>query len=191
MKNSKNIIAILIALVVLGVVLRLVNLQLGVFHIVPIGAFALMAGYISKNKLNALLVPMLTMLISDIILQLTSGNGFYDISQLFVYAGMAVFPLMGGLIKSNKPIPVLGTTLGASMIFWIISNVGVFFTGMYGFSASGFVNTFIMALPFLKNDYYATLLFFNPILINTIVAPIIFMAYGLVVEKKSTKTIFA
>lgn len=175
MHISNQQIITIISLIAAGVLCRLINLELGVFHIVPIGALALMGGYALKNKYMAILVPILTMFASDIVLQLTAGNGFYDLSQPFVYVGMAIFALLGSNMKQNAPAKVLGNTLLGSAAFWIISNLGVFAAGYYGYSFSGLTQTYTAALPFLKSD--SAMLFFNPILVNIIVAQIIFAVY--------------
>lgn len=170
---------ILITLIVAGVVARVLNLEIGVFHLVPIGALALFGGYVLKNKRLVMLIPVATMLVSDIFLEFKSaGAGFYDLSQPFVYLGMAIFGLLGSNMKSSKILPVLGNTLLGSLLFWVVSNLGVFVAGYYGYSFAGFANTFAMALPFLKNDMNSNLLFFNPILVNIIVAQITFAVYN-------------
>lgn len=175
MQSKNQQIITIISLVAAGIICRLTNLELGAFHIVPIGAFALLAGYATKNKIVASLVPILTMLLTDIFLEVTSNIGFYDISQLFVYLGMASFALIGASINKNKPATILGATLLGSLGFWIISNLGVFAAGYYGYSFAGLTQTFIAALPFLKSE--SAMLFFNPILVNIIVAQIAFGVY--------------
>ncbi len=178
MRHSKNLLFVMLTLIIAGVASRWFNVEIGVFHLVPVGAFALIGGYVIKQRHLAVLVPVLTMLISDVIIELTGGNGFYDWSQPFVYFGMAIFALLGVGMKKNKPLTVLGHTVLGSMLFWIISNFGVFVAGYYGFSFQGLMQTYTMALPFLKNDYYASSLFFNPLLVNVVVAQVAFGVYA-------------
>lgn len=186
--TTQQIITI-VGLIAAGIICRIANFELGTFHIVPLGAFALMAGYATKNKLMAILVPILTMLATDIYLEIANGSGFYDISQPFVYIGMALFAVLGTNMKKNSLGTVLGNTIAGSLGFWIISNLGVFAAGYYGYSITGLGQTFAAAIPFLKAD--SAMFFFNPILVNIIVGIILFETYKVVQTKNATKTIQA
>ncbi len=173
-------------LILAGILCRTLNFEIGDFHIVPIGALALFGGYALRNRYLSILVPVLTMFISDLYLEVTQpGFGFYDISQVFVYLGMASFAVLGCGMKSGRPLPVLGYTLTGSLVFWIVSNLGVYLAGYYGYSFSGLVTTYVMALPFRQNDAYSNLLFFNIILVNVAVAQVIFAAYHYALSRNS------
>ena len=181
----------LAALIITGILCRTLNFEIGDFHIVPVGALALFGGFALRNRYLSILVPVLTMFISDLYLELTQpGFGFYGISQLFVYSGMATFAILGNGMQSTKPLSVLGRTLSGSLLFWIISNFGVYLGGYYGYAFSGLVTTYVMALPFRQNDAYSNLLFFNIILVNVAVAQVIFAAYQYAFSKNS-KTVKA
>ncbi|OJU76305.1 MAG: hypothetical protein BGO09_15265 [Bacteroidetes bacterium 47-18] len=173
-------------LILAGILCRTLNFEIGDFHIVPIGALALFGGYALRNRYPSILVPVLTMFISDLYLEVTQpGFGFYDISQVFVYLGMASFAVLGCGMKSGRPLSVLGYTLTGSLVFWIVSNLGVYLAGYYGYSFSGLVTTYVMALPFRQNDAYSNLLFFNIILVNVAVAQVIFAAYHYALSRNS------
>lgn len=181
----------LAALIIAGILCRTLNFEIGDFHIVPVGALALFGGFSLRNRYLSILVPVLTMFISDLYLELTQpGFGFYGISQLFVYSGMATFAILGNGMQSTKPLSVLGRTLSGSLLFWIISNFGVYLGGYYGYTFSGLVTTYVMALPFRQNDAYSNLLFFNIILVNVAVAQVIFATYQYAFSKNS-KTVKA
>ncbi len=173
-------------LILAGILCRTLNFEIGDFHIVPVGALALFGGYALRNRYLSILVPVLTMFISDLYLEVTQpGFGFYGISQVFVYLGMAAFAVLGSGMRSGKPLPVLGYTLSGSLVFWIVSNLGVYLGGYYGYSFNGFMTTYLMALPFRQNDTYSNLLFFNIILVNIAVAQVIFGTYQYALSKNS------
>jgi len=181
--SSKNGLLFAIIAIVAGTLLRIFNFEIGGFHLVPIVAISLFSGAILKNKL-ALVVPVGIMLLSDIYLQLTSGTGFYGIGQLFVYGAFVLIALMGSKMNKISTVSVLGTTVSSAMIFWIVSNLGVFAGGYYGYSVFGFINTYAMALPFLQNDAAANALFFNPIFVNTLTSFVLFGAFALAANTK-------
>lgn len=60
--------------------------------------------------------------------------------------------------SSVKSISLLG--LGSSMGFFLLSNLGVFFTtSLYPMSIKGLLQCYIMALPFLTNTLISTFIF--------------------------------
>lgn len=53
---------------------------------------------------------------------------------------------------------ISGALLGA-LIFFIITNFGVWVSGMYGYSFTGLVECYILALPFFSYNLISTLIF--------------------------------
>jgi hypothetical protein len=86
----------------------------------------------------------------------TYTPGFYSVvDQLFNYAAIAGAASLGLAMKEHKALHVAGFTLGASAIFFIVSNFGFFLHGWNGYTASGFVKTYIDAIPFYRNSLIA------------------------------------
>lgn len=151
MKGNKNTFTILscTALVILAVISRIINTETHWYGFAPVVAISLFSGAILKNKAYAYLLPLAAYLLSDIFLGLfTNTQGFYGISQFFVYGAMALVVLLGTQMRQPKALRILGFTLGGSAIFWIVSNLGVFAGGFYGYSFEGLLNTYLMAIPF-------------------------------------------
>ena len=129
----------------------------------PIIAMGLFSGfYFKNNKSLALLLPLTAMIISDIIL------GFYLIS-LFVYSGL-IFIVLIGLTIPNKEYKtsfhnILAGSLASSLIFFIISNLGVFFIG-YPNTLEGLIACFIAAIPFFQTSISSDLLFTTVIFLS-------------------------
>ena len=46
-----------------------------------------------------------------------------------------------------------------AIIFFLVSNFGVWLGGSYGYNLSGFLNCYILALPFFGNTLVSTILF--------------------------------
>ena len=131
-------------LIILGISMRLLPHPA---NFAPIAATALFAGIYLPKKF-ALIIPMIAMLASDLVL------GFYLWPIMAsVYIAFAITGLLGLAIKKNKKITtVLGSTLLASIIFFIVTNWAVWaFGNMYAHNFNGLMQSYLMALPFFKN----------------------------------------
>lgn len=187
MKN--NVTTLFAVLMILAAtLLRIANIELGMFHLVPMAAISLFSGAVLKNKSLAIGVPMIAMFISDLFLQFTQGAGFYGVAQLFVYGALVLVSILGTTMKDLKTSKILGYSLGGSLLFWVISNLGVFAGGWYGYSFSGLMATFAMALPFLENEM-ATNLFVNSFVSDILGSSILFGSYALVAKTQIKKSI--
>ncbi len=123
----------------------------------PIGGLALFSGTNFKNKI-ALLIPLSAMFISDIFL------GFHK-TVPYVYTSFIIIALIGGLIKNNKWQSLLKASLISSVLFFLITNFGVWATGtMYQKNLSGLIQCYGFGLPFFRNtllsDLFYTFSFF-------------------------------
>lgn len=153
MKNNQRTIAIL--LVVLAIVSRIIGAKTGAYNFAPVVAIGLLSGALIKDVKSALLVALLGQFCADIYFQMFPtpvNTGFYGISQLFTYGGLIVASLLGIIMKKINAVNVVLYTLGASIAFFIISNLGYFAQGWNGYTAQGFVKTYVDALPFFKNS---------------------------------------
>ncbi|MEK7597125.1 MAG: DUF6580 family putative transport protein [Patescibacteria group bacterium] len=118
----------------------------------PIGGLALFSGANFKNKI-ALLIPLTAMFLSDIFL------GFHKTIP-FVYLSFIIIALIGGLIKTNKWQSLLKASLVSSVLFFLITNFGVWATGtMYQKNISGLTQSYIMGLPFFRNTILSDLFY--------------------------------
>jgi hypothetical protein len=121
-------------------------------NVACVGAIGLFAGcYLSGRR--AYLVPLAILLLSDVIGQFFSvaGMGFYQpITMAMVYAGaMAAVPVGRWIGRGNRLL--LGVPVGslvASTLFFVLSNLGVWFAGWYQLSLSGLVTCYVNAIPF-------------------------------------------
>lgn len=115
-------------------------------NMAPIGALAIFSGvYMSKKK--ALLIPLAAMFLSDLFL------GFYR-EIIWVYGSFALIGLLSAVIlkKNHQVKNVIGFTLFSSLLFYVLTNFGVWLQGtMYTKSLSGLIQCYFLALPFLRN----------------------------------------
>ncbi|MGH2575927.1 MAG: DUF6580 family putative transport protein [Ignavibacteria bacterium] len=129
----------------------------------PIVAIALFSG-VYLDKKYAFIVPIIAMLISDAIIGFHSG-------MIWVYGSFVIIAFLGLWLKSRKSAAgskkfgyIFGTALVSSVIFFIITNFGVWTSGFYGLDFKGLVECYAMAIPFFKNSvagdvFYVALMF--------------------------------
>ncbi|MCO5248312.1 MAG: hypothetical protein M9887_05110 [Chitinophagales bacterium] len=163
--NSKNVkldtgwIAI-VFIVTLAVAIRiLMNGKIPNFA--PIGALALFAGAYIQNLKTAIILPITALLLSDLVLGMHS-------TMIFVYASFFMIILFSRAINGrNKSIAkTFGSTLLASVLFFLVTNFGVWLlTGMYSMDISGLLSSYMAGVPFfrytLMGDLFYVTLFFG------------------------------
>ena len=158
---KKNYTNILLAgiLIFIAATTRVLFAEAHIYNLVPIGALGLFSGAVIKDKRYAFLLPLLAQFGADLYFQFfTTTLGFYDISQFFTYAGLAATTVLGFRMNKINAINVLGFTLGASSIFFLISNFGVWLQGWNGTGFAALVKTYTLAIPFYKNTLIGDLI---------------------------------
>lgn len=128
-------------------------------NVAPMAAMALFGGaYL--NKKYAVILPLVVMLISDLFL------GFHKTIP-FVYGSFLITSIIGMVLRSRvKPKTVVGASLLSSIIFYIVTNFGVWLTsGMYELTGLGLVRCYVLAIPFFRNtlvgDLFYTVMMFG------------------------------
>lgn len=130
---------LIITLVIFAVVSRLIPHPP---NFTPVGGVAIFAATKFYDKKFAIIIPLITLFLSDIFL------GF-SLINLFVYLS---FILISILVTISK-IQLIKKIFVASIIFFLVTNFGVWLLG-YPKTIEGFVNCFLLAIPF----YFYTLL---------------------------------
>ena len=126
----------------------------------PIIAVAILSGYFFKNIYLSFATLFISMLLADVFI------GFYD-NVFFVY--LSLFLIACVFFKISKKINfknLLVYSFVGSLIFFIISNLGVWALGShavnnipYERSLSGLIECYILALPFFGNTFLSTIIF--------------------------------
>lgn len=165
MKNYKTNFLLAIALIVFAIVTRIICVEMQWFNLAPVTAVGLFAGSVIKDKKYAFLFAILGQLGGDLYMQFfTNIPGFYGIDQAFVYLSLLAVTAIGFWMQQPKAWKVAGFSFIAAVVFFILSNFGVWVaieTGKadlfgYGTGISGLVNTYIAAIPFFKNTLIST-----------------------------------
>lgn len=116
-----------------------------------IGAIALFGGAYFKNKINAFLLPVLVLFISDLGLSLTMGMdyGFYQ-GWYYTYIAFILMVAVGKLMIGKVNLTnVVGASIVGVFIHWIVSDFGVWIgSGFYPQTLAGFWACLVAAIPF-------------------------------------------
>ncbi|MFW5656934.1 MAG: DUF6580 family putative transport protein [Bacteroidota bacterium] len=100
----------------------------------PVGAMALFGGAYFTKKWQAYLIPLAALFVSDIFVNyliLQEWMLFHSVA-FWVYGALAVNVLLARkLIKKIRIIHIAGTGLLGSLLFFAITNFGVWYTDVY------------------------------------------------------------
>ncbi len=142
---NRSLIWLAVALVVFGVIMRLLPHPA---NLAPVGAIALFGGAVLPRKLGWWL-PVVIMSMSDMLI------GFYS-GILFTWLGFLLVGLFGILLRNqNNWLRVPVGAMGSAVIFFVVSNFGVWLQGgMYAHSWAGLGQCYEMALPFFRNTFF-------------------------------------
>ena len=133
-----------LGLIVLAVATRLIPHPP---NFAPITGIALFSAARFSNKLVAIMIPFLSLFLSDLVLGLSPVN-------VFVYTGFGLILAVGFLTKRTH----MTTVLLSSVLFFIVSNLGVWFL-YYPLTLEGLMTCFALAIPFFTNTLFGDLVY--------------------------------
>jgi hypothetical protein len=127
------------------------------WNLTAVGALGLFAGARLRSR-TAFLVPLATMLISDLLLwKLLADEGFPAFGRLtpFNYGCFLLYAVIGRFL-SNKTTPlwVGGGSIAGSILFFVLTNFGVWLFGdgtSYSKDMAGLTLCYVQAIPFFQN----------------------------------------
>lgn len=145
------------AFIILGALSRLVPHPA---NFAPIAALALFGGVYLRRR-DAIIVPLLTMLVSDLFI-----SGYYGPTMFYVYGSFILIGIIGLWLRTHKsPVTILASSLFASSLFFTVTNFGVWTGNWYPHNLTGLVACYTAAIPFFRNtilgDLFYTGLFFG------------------------------
>ena len=98
-------------------------------------------------------LPML--LISFVITDFVIG---YHTGTHWTWGSVLIIGLMSQYFNKNISFRLVGALFGAS-IFFLITNFGVWASGMYGYTINGLLSTYVLAIPFFTYSLISTIVF--------------------------------
>lgn len=165
--------AILAIMMIAVAALRIPNAaQLGpLSNFTPIGAMGLFGGAHFSKHWKAFGFPLLTLLASDLIINIFVYNGQYGImygSWYWVYGGFVLIVLMGRFFLKKVSVKnVLLTGIGSTLVYWMIVDFGVFVFGCtdittgqtMNHSFASLIKCYAQGAPYMKNFLLGTLVY--------------------------------
>ena len=168
MKSNRSIIVSLILLVVVASIIR--SIPGRPYGFAPQIAMSLFAGAIIKDRKWAIILPVLSMFLSDVLYHFLYKAGITDIAgfyegqwQNYLLFGSLVF--IGFLIKKINVLNIFAGSLAGAVIYFLTSNFVVWagWQGTRGYDRpktfSGLIECYNDGLPFFYNSVLATLCF--------------------------------
>lgn len=154
---------LVLTMVLFGGILRLVPHP---WNFTPIGAMALFSGATFPRRWTAFLVPMLTLLVGDALLELVTGHGFHS-GMPVVYGCFGLTVCLGSWVRSRRSSigSVAAAATGSATIFYLITNFWVWTVStLYPKTFAGLISCYVAGLPFYGNNLaadwiYSALLF--------------------------------
>ena len=130
------------------------------WNFTPVIAVAILSGYFFKNIYLSFSILLISMLIADVFL------GFYE-NMIFVYISLLLIAFV--FFKISKKINFKNLfiySFAGSLIFFVISNFGVWILGSpgvdnlpYDKNLNGLIECYFFAIPFFGNTFFSTLIF--------------------------------
>jgi hypothetical protein len=134
MKINKSILISLVLLIIVSALYRVLPTRN--FGFAPQIAMAIFGGAMIKNKRWALLMPLLSIFISDLLYEvlflngLSTIKGFYfgegQITNYILIVGLTFF---GFLMRKPSALNIVGFSISGSLLFFITSNFFVWLGG--------------------------------------------------------------
>jgi hypothetical protein len=127
-----------------------------------VGAITLFSGSYFKNPVQSFAIPLLTLLLTDIILATTIyreySNGFLYDGWYWTYIAFAIMILVSRIIvkRVNTINFVLGS-IAVVLVHWIVTDLGVWYGSNYPQTLAGFWTVLALAIPFELRFLYGTL----------------------------------
>jgi len=118
----------------------------------PIAAMALFGG-VYFDKRYAFVVPLAAMVVSDFFI------GFHNTIP-YVYGSFVLAGLIGIWLKNHKSLGwIIGASLSSSVLFFVVTNFGVWVSGGYPQNFAGLVGCYVAAIPFFRNTVLGDLIY--------------------------------
>ena len=139
-------------------------------NVTPVGAIALFGGAYFSRKYLLLIVPFAALFLSDLVLNNTilrmyfpknEGIVFFANYMIWGYVAFFVTILIGVFfLKKVKFSNVILATLGSSLLFFLITNLGSFITSpLYPKSLTGLLSCYTAGIPFFRSTILGNLFY--------------------------------
>ncbi len=149
MPHSRTLV--IVAACVVAVLLRVIDNP--VANLSALGALALLCGSVLRHP-AAVLIPLGVRAMTDAIIEVRTGYGFYE-SWWFEYSAYALTFVVGRFLLSRSYSSILAGSLAAAVVFFLVSNFGVWFAwpATYPHTLAGLAECYAKAIPFARGTF--------------------------------------
>jgi hypothetical protein len=138
----------------------------------PVLAIALFSGYVFKKNEGFFLLPLSSLLLSDLFIQGLYQQGVFEYPGLYGgqwknYLLLLSATLIGGLLRGNRYRSILAGAVAAPSFFFLVSNFLVWLSSseiLYTKTLGGLLTCYTAGLPFYRNSLIGTFVFLPVIL---------------------------
>ena len=140
------------------ILLILSRLLVEIPNFTPTISLVIFASLFIRNNYAMMVIIVCSQLISDYFL------GFYQ-SMFFVYISYILISICSlYFLKKINYLPILLTSISAPVLFYIVTNFGVWFTmDLYAPSLHGLIDSYVAGIPFLKSSVLSTIIYSSTI----------------------------
>jgi hypothetical protein len=136
----------------------------GLSNFSPVGAMAIFGGIYFNKDWKAFLFPLVTLFISDVVLQYTifykPGNAILYGGWYWVYAAFVLMVAVSRFIKKVSIKSILLTSVIIVLVHWLVTDFGVWYESKtYSQDLEGYLQCLVMAVPFEGRFLAATLIY--------------------------------
>jgi hypothetical protein len=117
----------------------------------PLVAVSLFSG-VYWDKKHGYLLPLSIYIFSDLLIGLHN-------TVIFTWSSIIIIYFLGRHIKRRNVTSTITYTLASSLLFFIITNFGVWLMGWYAHTLEGLIECYVLALPFFRTSLLADLVF--------------------------------
>jgi hypothetical protein len=123
------------------------------YNLTAIGALALFSGAQVTDKRMAFFLPFAALFLSDLVI------GLHE-TMLPVYMCFAITVWLGSKLGANSGIIKTGLfSISGSIIFFLITNLPIWYGGFYPMTPAGTMMSYTAALPFFSNQMIGDLVY--------------------------------
>ena len=166
-KFNPRTIALAIFILVIGALRTYLSIDEGMYglsNFSPVGAMAIFGGVYFNKHWKAFLFPLVTLFISDVVLQYTifykPGSGMLYGGWYYVYAAFILMVAVGRFVKKVSVRSILLTSVTIVLVHWLVTDLGVWYNSKtYSQDLAGYWRCLVMAIPFEARFLAATLVY--------------------------------
>ena len=131
-----------------------------------VGAVAIFGGSLFNKTHKAILIPLISIFLSDIVINNTFYSSYYDGFTLFsegslvIYASIILMSVIGHFFIKMNVMRIFYVVTLSSLLFFVITNFAVWHNSMmYSDDLYGLLTCYLVAIPFGINSLMGNLVF--------------------------------